>query len=188
MPLIAVGSLGAHSLAYRVAVPDEHARHLAYEAAGHGYLRYAPIVFAICVALVLAGVIGRALRVAAGRPRGDAALWPFLVFPLTLYLIQEHAERFVSTGSFPVGAILEPTCLLGLVLQLPLALGAYTVARLVLRLADGLAQLLGGLVPVPLRHVTRLLRAEPPAVELPRIPILALHRAGRAPPPELPAY
>ncbi len=182
MPLVAAGSLVAHALAYRLAVPDEHAREFAYEHSGHDYLAYAPFVFAVCLALVLAAVIARTMQAAAGRARGHIALWPFLVLPLVLFTTQEHIERLVSSGSFPFGAMLEPTCIAGVALQLPLGLIAYGIARALVRFADELGQILA---TRPRRRHGRLkvLCGPPPSpVELPRIPVLALQRAGRAPP------
>jgi len=181
-PLIAAGSLAGHALAYRLAYPDEHTREFAYEHSGHAYLKLAPYVFALCLALVLAAVFARALRAAAGRARGRVLLWPFIVLPLLLFTVQEHAERFVSTGSFPVGAMLEKTCVVGLALQLPLGLMAYAVARALVRLSDELGQILAARPRVQFTRSAPLVRAAPTLVELPRIPVLALHRAGRAPP------
>jgi hypothetical protein len=182
IPLIAVGSLAAHSLAYRLAVPDSHARELAYRHSGHAYLKLAPYVSALCVALVLTAVLARALRPSACRAAGRIGLWPFLVLPLLFFLLQEHAERFVGTGSFPAGAMLETTCVLGVALQVPLGVIAYTVARALVRLSDGLGRLLAGRARTLRLRPQSLAGARFAEVAPARISILALNRAGRAPP------
>jgi hypothetical protein len=182
IPLIAAGSLAAHSLAYRLALPDEHARELTYRHSGHAYLKIAPYVSALCVALVLAVVLTRALRPAAERTAGRITLWPFLALPLLFFALQEHAERFVGTGSFPAGAMLETTCLLGVALQVPLGVIAYAVARALVRLSDGLGRLLAGRGRTPRLRPKSLAGARFAEVAPARISILALNRAGRAPP------
>jgi hypothetical protein len=181
IPLVAAGSLAAHSLAYRLAVPDNHARELAYRHSGHAYLKVAPYVSALCVALVLAALLAHALRRSAARTEGRVALWPFLVLPLLFFALQEHAERLVGTGSFPFAAMLEAPCLLGVALQIPLGVLAYVVARLLLRLSDELGRLISRLRAPRLRPA-RLVGRPPGRIPPARVSILSLNRAGRAPP------
>jgi hypothetical protein len=181
VPLIAAGSLAAHSLAYRLAVPDEHAREVAYRHSGHAYLKVAPYVSALCVALVLAAVLAHALRPAAARTVGRVALWPFVVLPLVFFALQEHAERFVGVGSFPFAAMLEKPCLFGIALQIPLGLFAYAIARVLVRLSDELGRILFR-SRAPRLRPARLVVRPPGRVPPARISILALNRAGRGPP------
>jgi len=70
-----------------------------------------------------------------------------LLLPLVGFSVQEHLERVIHLGEIPTAAAIEPTFLLGLALQLPFALAAFALARLLLRAAD---------------HVGRALRARPP--------------------------
>jgi hypothetical protein len=204
VPLIAAGSLVAHSLAYRLAFPEEHGhdapygrsglaylvvfppdhvRDAVYGHSGHPYLRLAPYVSAVCVALVLAAVLAHAVRPALTRTASQIALWPFVFLPLGLFLVQEHAARFLGTGSFPAGAMLEKPCLLGVALQIPLGLIAYWVARALVRLSEELGRLLvGAAVRTARLRVAYGTRVRHPSVPPARISILALNRAGRAPP------
>jgi hypothetical protein len=182
IPFTAAGSLIAHALAYRVAVPDAQARAQLYRDTGHGYLAYAPTFFAVSLALVFGGLVVLALRVAHGRRRATVAAWPFAVLPLLMFTIQEHAERLVHTGQFPFGAVLEPTFLPGLWLQVPLGLAMYLAARAVLRIAEGVGRLLAGSPPAERVASAPPLCLSPASFHLPRIPALALRRAGRAPP------
>ena len=181
IPLVATGSLSAHALAYRLAVPDAHARGQVLADSGHGYLKYSSAFFAICVALVLAGAIRRGLNAVSGRVSRRLPLWPFLVLPMLLFALQEHAERLVKTGVFPFDTMLAHTFLLGMLLQLPVGLIAYAIARLVVALAEGIGRLLAGSPPEEIAR-PRPLRPPHAVVELARISVLALRSAGRAPP------
>jgi hypothetical protein len=183
IPLTAAGSLLAHALAYRVAVPDGQTRAQLYRETGHGYLAYAPTFFAVCLAVVFGALVVLALRFAQGHGRTQVAAWPFAVLPLLMFTIQEHAERFVHTGHFPFGAALEPTFLPGLWFQVPLALAMYLVARAVLRLAEGLGRILAGTTPVEPVAAKTPIRFLLASCELPRLSPLARRCAGRAPPP-----
>jgi hypothetical protein len=182
IPFTAAGSLLAHALAYYLAVPDAQARAQLYRDTGHGYLAYSPTFFAICLAFVFGGLVVLSLRFARGHRRGTVAAWPFAVLPLLMFTVQEHTERFVHTGQFPFGAALEPTFLPGFWLQVPLALAMYLAARAVIRIAEGLGRVLAG--SPPSEPISSTPPSQPGAAssELPRIPALALRRAGRAPP------
>jgi hypothetical protein len=100
------------------------------------------------------------------------------------FALQEHMERLLHHGEFPWSAVLEPTFALGLLLQLPIALAAWLVAHLLLRVtravAGAIARALADFVSRPgtprrprcLVHVS--LRSRGPA--------LLSVAAGRAPP------
>ncbi len=181
IPLVAGASLVAHGLAYRLALPDAHTREQALAESGHGYLRFSSSFFALCVALVLACAIVHALRAARGQAHRPVPIWPFLLLPFALFTVQEHTERFVKTGVFPVDAVLARTFLLGLVLQVPVALIAYAIARVVVAVAREVGRRLAG-APRRSRLRPDVFRGRPSVVEVTRIPVLALRCAGRAPP------
>jgi hypothetical protein len=181
IPLVAAGSLAAHALAYRLALPDAHTRAQALADSGHGYLRYSSAFFPICVALVLAYAIGHGLNAVAGRASRHLPIRPFLLLPMLLFTVQEHAERFFKTGAFPFDAVLARTFFVGILLQLPVGLIAYAIARIVVALADGIGRLLAGNPPHAIAR-PQALRPPHAVAELARIPVLALHAAGRAPP------
>jgi hypothetical protein len=143
LPLAVVGSQLAHGLAYRLVIPDQD---LAQElsASGHGYLKYAPVALAICVALVAFALVRELqLAVLARRPsRARPSALSFAVLAPAIFVAQEHLERLVHRGGFPVEFVLERTFVVGLLLQLPFALAAYVVARLLLRATRAVARLL----------------------------------------------
>lgn len=135
--LMGLGSLAAHSLSYRLAEPDETARALILETTGHGYVGLMAFVIACAVVAGLGALsIGALARapMPIGRLSGMLALLPVIG-----YVVQEHLERFLSSGAFPVEAVVEPTFLIGVGLQLPFALAALWIARALLIAANAIA-------------------------------------------------
>lgn len=145
--------LTAHELAYH-----------GTETASHGYMGIAEML--VCAVLAVG------LVAAVRGPAGHAPVWLFAAAPPLAFLLLESAER-----AFDPAFLLEPAVLVGLVLELPFALLAFGLARLLLRAAGALR---------------RLLRRRPLArggVRLPRlaasgepIGVFALAGAGRGPP------
>lgn len=165
VPLTAVSWLGGHELAYRLAAP--HAE------TAHGYLEQAPFFAALLLTAALGGLVVRA--------RGGAAR----VVPLRLlgalpplgFAVQELLERGLH-GEAVWLTPTEPVFLLGLLLQVPLALAALVVAGALTELADALASHAAPrprLAPLPARP-------RRPAADLPLTDVLASGHAGRAPP------
>jgi hypothetical protein len=160
----AAGTLLAHALAYRVAG----------EPLGpvHGYLEHAPQVL-----LVLATLVACSLAVTRGAATPPA--WPFPLVAVGAFVAQEHIERLAHTGQFP-WLLTQPVFLLGVVLQLPVAIAAWALAR---RLLSALAT-----TSIPRRRLlVRFLLAiaspgDEPVARSASAPIQA-----RAPPPVLPA-
>jgi hypothetical protein len=143
LPLAVVGSQLAHGLAYRLVIGDQDlARELS--ASGHGYLAYAPVALAVCVALVVFALVRELqLAVLGRRPRhARPSALSFAVLAPTIFVAQEYLERVVHEGGFPLDFVLEGTFAVGLALQLPFALAAYVVARLLLRATRAVARLL----------------------------------------------
>lgn len=146
LPLSAAGILCAHSLAYAALgepLGDAHA-----------YLDHAPQLVAVLASVGLAALVFETRG--ATRPA-----WPFAVFALSTFAVQEHAERLVHTGDLPLLAT-HPVFLLGLALQLPFALAAWLAARWLLR-------------------VRAVARPRPP-----RLSLLSLEAASLVPSPQLP--
>lgn len=112
-PIIAAGVLSAHALAYRVTgTPAGPA---------HDYLDHVPQVL-----LVLA-IVGLAASGLAGRLRMPPA-WPFPCVAVATFVVQEHVERVAHTGELP-WLLHSPAFLVGVLLQLPVALVAWALAR-----------------------------------------------------------
>jgi hypothetical protein len=117
-PVIAAGVLVAHTLAYRLTSTPT--------GPFHEYLGHAPQV------LLLLALSGLVLSFGAGR---DApAAWGFPVAALATFTLQEHLERALHGGGVPV-LVLTPVFVVGLLLQVPVALLAWLVARRLLAVA-----------------------------------------------------
>jgi hypothetical protein len=181
LPVIVVGSEVAHGLAYWWAYPETDLRAAMLARSGHGYLAWAPVVIGLLAAIELvalgADVAGRVRK----RPSRQLPAWAFFVIPIVGFTLQEHLERLIGMGVFPWWAALEPSFWRGLVLQVPLGLAAYLIARLLSGAASVVAAAVTrGRAPISLRPLAT--RRLPVAVLLPRLAPLAGAAAGRAPP------
>jgi hypothetical protein len=179
LPLLAAGSLTAHSLAYRIVQPGAEPRRELLNGTGHGYLGALPFLAGGLIALLVAATVCYALRATRGRPVRTPS-WPLILLPPLGFAIQEHAERFVAgAGDVPATA-LEPTFLVGMALQLPFALVAFLAARRLARAATELGKALSAPPqPTPRR---RERSRQPVDVALARRAALALGYAERGPP------
>lgn len=182
LPHAIVGSQLAHALAYLLVTPDANEREHELAASGHAYLAYAPTALAVCavvVALALAGELGHVLR-KHGEPAYPASALRFAVLAPAIFVCQEYFERLLHDGVFPVETALEPSFAVGLVLQLPFALAAYLVARLLLRAVRSL----GGALSRPAGSHALAGDLSRPAFALfaPRARALALGYGSRGPP------
>jgi hypothetical protein len=160
LPLTASGVLAAHAAAYTlVGAPSEGV---------HDYLGHAPQALAVVVTLAL---VALALASRAQTP----AAWPAPVLALGAFACQEHVERLLHEGHVPF-LLDRPVFLVGLVLQLPVALAAWLVVRALVRAVS----------PAPARRrpprLPRLALAlpVPAAAPLPARPVTTAR--GRAPP------
>jgi hypothetical protein len=176
LPLMAAGSLLAHSLAYALVEPGDAARARLLQSTGHGYLAAAPVVLAGAAALGLAAIVAYVVRARRGGTSPLPA-WPLALVPLAGFALQEQAERLA------IGAQLdafEPTFLVGLALQLPFSLAAVLVARRLARVAESLGRRLA-VAPPQLRSRETHVRG-PRTVFVARLE-LALAHPKRGPPP-----
>ena len=113
-PLAAVGILGAHAAAYRLTGTEP--------GSVHAYLGHAPQVLAVLATIGLVGLASQQ------RGFGSRSLWSFgLVAPLG-FACQEHLERLAHTGELP-WLLTTPVFLVGLALQIPVAILCVAVAR-----------------------------------------------------------
>jgi hypothetical protein len=155
LPLLEVGWLAAHSLAYRVALPDDQERLNLLHRTGHGYLAYSNVFLALCLTVAL---VGFAISVVFGMERRGHATAPVLVLasiPPFGFVIQEHLERLLAGGTLPFGTVLEPTFAIGLLLQLPFAALGALLARVLLASGEAIGRLLAS------RRRPRFLHPEP---------------------------
>jgi hypothetical protein len=180
--LATLGSIWAHTITYRIVAPNDLAHRQLLARTGHGYLEHAPLVVGLLVACVVIGLALRAAAAFSDRPHGSRPAWPFAALPIVLYAVQEHLERTVQLDSFPLTAMLEPTFLVGVLLQIPFALAALLLARALLGLADELGRALAATTPRP-RSLAAFPYRPASAPDLRRRPKLAAGCAERGPPP-----
>ena len=118
-----------------------------------------------------------------GSSTRSVRLSQFAALPPLAFALQEHLERLIHDGTV-VGVALQPTFMIGLLLQLPFAVAAYLLAKLLLQVADRVGSIGGGqegaarprLMPATLRPSFSL------ELPLPRLAALAGGHAERGPP------
>jgi hypothetical protein len=181
-PLALAGSQLAHELGYAAAAADPAERHHMLEASGHAYLdRYGPVAAALAAVLVAAGLFVHFRLARRGGRGARVGAAPFAFVPVTVFVLQEHCERLFHHGQVSLTAVATPTFVFGLALQLPFALVAYALARILLRAAEALARSLGGRRLVVIARLPA--RPRPPrSISLPRRAPLACGYTGRGPP------
>jgi hypothetical protein len=172
LPLALVGSEGAHTAAYALVYPQAHARALTLFATGHAYLRSLPLLLAAAGAAVLVSLVVAATDAARGRPARHVPAWAFALVPPVGFALQELLELSLHTGTFGWRAVLAPTFLPGLLLQVPFALAAYGAARLLLRTAEQVGR---ALAPSPAAAAA----AEPRVAGRPAGLVTRIAAAGR---------
>ena len=167
VPLMVGSLLAGHTVAYRlVDAPST----------GHGYFHYVPLVGAVLLALALCALVLEAVAVLRGEVRVASPPWAFALLPLGAFVIQEHLERLLYSGTSPV---LEPAFLVGLAVQLPFGVVALLLARVLQSLAHAVGLALALREP-PLHAECPPL--SPISVEPRRLDVLALGYGERAPP------
>jgi hypothetical protein len=179
LSLLSLGSLAAHSLAYRAVEPGEHVRSQLLESTGHGYLAAVPYVAGACLAVTLAALAAVAARAWRGA-RSAPPEWPIALVPLLGYGLQEYLERALA-GADWIATATEPTFLVGLALQLPFALLTLGIARRLTAIAETVGR---SLAPAPPGARPGLVLAVPRPTETVLAPAraLALGYAKRGPP------
>ncbi len=188
IPLMVAGSQVAHVFAFRLVYPQAQVRLAALLATGHGYMvgypAFLPLLFGVLGGTLLLGFVwGVGCDLCRGG--GDAAVpaWAFGLLPPLGFAIQEFLERWFMGVSFPWQVVLEPTFRVGLLLQLPFALVAYLVARLLLRVAEHVGRVLGRRRERGVRRPRGVGALAPCGLLfVPRLPVLAAGHAERGPP------
>ena len=107
-PVAAAGVLVTHALAYRLTGTRP--------GPVHEYLAHVPQVVFVLASLALVGLAFQERSLSRFSARWVAPLAPLA------FVCQEHLERLVHTGQLPF-LLTSPTFLLGLALQLPVAVG-----------------------------------------------------------------
>jgi hypothetical protein len=176
--------LGAHCLAYLLVAPGAE-QHMGMHAEhGHAWLGYTPAIAVWALALVVAGVVlsvGEGLR---GRSPSRPPVRLFALLPPVAFVVQEHLERLVASGSIPHDLVVEPAFLIGLALQLPFAVTALLLTRGLYSLGFRLGNMLAGRLAIgpALRYSPPALVLRPLSADLVSPSVLALGHGQRAPP------
>jgi len=155
------GLLAAHSLGYRLAITDSHARADALAHSGHGYLGYAPLALGVCLGVLLVALVYHGAAGFRGERRRAARSPLIIVLPILAFVIQEFLERLIHVGHVPLTLVLQPVFMIGLALQLPFALAALLVAWALDSAAHAVGRALAAsprptfsvFVPIPVRVV-----------------------------------
>jgi hypothetical protein len=176
------GSFAAHSLAYRLVYPEAQIRLRILSASGHGYLAYAPLLFGMLAALIAVGFGAAVVDSARRRRTQPVPAWAFALLPPLGFAMQEFVERWLAGSNLPWWMVMQPTFRVGLLLQLPFALLAYALARLLLQAAREVGAVFVG-KPLPVAQLTLAPIAVRVVLCLPRISSLMLGCSERGPPP-----
>jgi hypothetical protein len=179
-PLLVAGILAGHSLGYRWAVSDPQARAHVLEESGHAYFSYLPLVLAIGLTMAAAALAGRVRSAARGRRTDTSPPWLVALLPPVAFLAQEVIERLLHTGHLHAGAVFEPAVLIGLALQLPIAVIALGLAWLLAEGADAVGRALGD--DPPARVAALFLGAPADPVLVPVRRVVARGWSERGPP------
>lgn len=185
LPVAALSWLNAHCLAF-VLVPPAGGEHMHHHAeGGHSYFGSTPVLIAALVTVLAAGLV---LCVAEGVRGGTARLSPpailFALLPPLGFVVQEHLEDVIRSGSPSSALITEPTFLAGFALQLPFAVAALLLCRCLYALGYGLGRFLARRLAVSTRvhGLAPPVHRRPARVTLIPPSVLALGHGSRAPP------
>ena len=141
LPIAVIGCESAHAAANLVfGTADGDAGPFVLSTARNADL--VTLIASLAAVSVVLGLAGRAAG-AWSTHRTAAARLPFALLAPAAFVFQEHLETLLHTGAAPFGTILHPTFLAGLLLQIPFALAGYAIARVLVRLADGVRALIG---------------------------------------------
>ena len=138
------GWLIAHALAYRVLASGDGGPGPLVEASGHGQMAFSPYLMAVSATVLLLALACTVVAGATRRTPTAVPVAPFALLPVLDFVCHTLLESLQHAGEVSAGAALEPVFLLGLALQLPLALGALLLMRAARALAEGLGR---GLTP-----------------------------------------
>jgi hypothetical protein len=135
LPLVVAGTEGGATLVDRLAPQRYETVELFSRAnASHSLL---PLMAALGASAVLYAIGS----IAAGAPvrRGELPRFAFACLPPLAFALQEHTEYVVKHGHVSWALFVDPTFALSLVLQIPIAVAAYLLTRLLVQMAEAIA-------------------------------------------------
>jgi hypothetical protein len=147
LPLMLAGSQAAHALSYVLVFPEASVRSRTLTETGHGYLEGLPFALGMTCTVALLALALTAFDAAHGARR--VRMLPaaaVAVFPPAAFALQEVLELSLHTGTLGWRAVLAPTFLPGLLLQLPFAAAGYLATRLLLRTAERVGRAICGAI------------------------------------------
>ena len=103
------------------------------EEVAHDYLRYGAVFVALAAAVIAVATTRNFVRTIGGEVAEVPSAVTFAVMPIVGFVFQEHLEHLVAARELELSFFLSPPFVVGLALQLPFALAALLVARLILR-------------------------------------------------------
>jgi hypothetical protein len=177
VPVMAAGSLAAHSFTAALTGTRAETGHETAERASNGTSGHLTLLIGFLSALVLVVLARRLLS----RQRRSPSAVTFALLPPLSFAVAEIAERLLHAESFPFQPALEPRFLIGLALQAPFGVLAYLLARLLTRVIEHVARALRARPLSRTRRQPVRWRA-PAGADVPRIPTLALGYPQRGPP------
>ena len=182
--MLAASQVG-HVLANELVYPEAQLRWRELLSSGHSYFAYWPLVSGVAGGVLLVGVVVSAVDCLGRRSPRAFPAWAFALLPLVGFAVQEFTERWLAGSNFPWWIVLQPTFRIGLLLQLPFAVIAFLLARLLLRATERVVRALRGTAGIsrPARGVPSwFVRSICPL----RPAVLADGHAGRGPPADWP--
>lgn len=134
LPLVLAASEGAQALLDRFASSGYQGAELLTQRRIGALV---PDLVAGALVLVALGFVG---HVVSGSRRRSVSRLTFALLPILVYAVQENVEYYLGHAQVAGTVLTQPTFLAGLALQLPFALLAYLVARLLVGLAAGIVE------------------------------------------------
>jgi len=132
LPLLLAGSEGAQAVLDRFTSASYRGAELL--APSHTNLLLG--IAGIGALLLGSGFVG---HVASGCRDRAVSLWIFALLPPIVFVVQEHVEYWVGHGALTGSPATQSAFLVGLALQAPFTIAAYVAARLLMRLAEAVA-------------------------------------------------
>jgi hypothetical protein len=176
------GLLLGHALSYLLAVPDPNHRDLVLRTTGHSYL---PTLGEVALLLLLAGVAAVVVRSWSGRRPAGGERYASLAgllggVQVTAFVGQELLERLVSRS--PLGELVHDHILLiGVAVQILLALAGAAALRWLVRTSDRLVDVVARRAAPPLRSVLVSVPTQPNPVHGRTLPSCPSVRAPPSP-------
>lgn len=179
--LAAGGVAIAHLVAFVLVAPDPHEREMLLAATGHG-------AWPIIVSVATGAAVAALARFGISRLRDEPSSFPTVSYGVTVgrlfflqvlaFLLLEALERLATGHALAASLLLEPVILIGLAVQVPVAMAGAGLLVMLLRLVDRL---------VLLRTIVLPARALSPwgmeDVTVPRARVAADPANPRGPPP-----